>query len=97
MPQMRMRSTYRSGKVKGLPPLQILNPKRIESRPSLPHHTCGECFGPRAHTNDTLFCRQCLKKLFAPGVSELAHAEYYSFLRSEARRQTRRRKRAQQS
>lgn len=79
-----MRTERHTGKIPGQPARPVIPEKvrrgREPSQTSERHH-CGECFGPRSATNDTLFCYRCLSVLF--GFP--SRASYWAFIRSERR------------
>jgi hypothetical protein len=59
-------------------------PDRPATHPAIPHrelprHTCAECFGPRSHYSQALFCSRCERELFGRNG-------YQSFIRSERAR-----------
>lgn len=81
---MHIRTLVRSGTVPGQPYAPVTDPHRIEHA-DVPQHVCGECFGPRRHSNlGRLFCEQCMIRLFG------GRWFYDSFIRSERARTTRR-------
>ncbi len=80
--QLRLRTWKKHGRQKGQPYAPPTDPRRIPHKPPLPGHTCSECFGPRSHYGNRLFCSQCQLKLFGEGTGY----GYDHFIRSERAR-----------